>query len=216
MTDITNRVLPEPKNWQDFERLCFDLYRYMWKTNDAEMNGRQGQPQAGVDVYGTDRLEGKFVGVQCKGKDRGYGDKVTEAELRSEIEKAKEFVPSLEVFIVATTAPNDAHIQQVARTISLEHAKDGVFEVRVQGWGTLQNYITDNQDLFSKHFSDLAPVKVIERIDAGIEVTERVETQVARLGTQLTALSERLDAGDPMEARIVQAAKLTDDGLARA
>ena len=50
MTDITNRVLPEPKNWQDFERLCFDLYRYMWKTNDAEMNGRQGQPQSGVDV----------------------------------------------------------------------------------------------------------------------------------------------------------------------
>ena len=216
MTDITNRVLPEPKNWQDFERLCFDLYRHIWKTTDADMNGRQGQPQAGVDVYGTDRVEDKFVGVQCKGKDQGYGDKLTERELRSEIEKAKNFVPALDVFVVATTAPNDVHIQQIARTISREHKKQGLFEVRVQGWGTLQNYITDNVDLFSKHFPDLAPVKVIERIDASIEVTERVETHVARLGTQLTALSERLDASDPLEAKIIQAAKLTDDGLAQA
>lgn len=216
MTDITNRVLPEPKNWQDFERLCFDLYRHIWKTTDADMNGRQGQPQAGVDVYGTDRVEDKFVGVQCKGKDQGYGDKLTERELRSEIEKAKNFIPLLDVFVVATTAPNDVHIQQIARTISQEHKKQRLFDVRVQGWGTLQNYITDNVDLFSKHFPDLAPVKVIERIDASIEVTERVETQVARLGTQLTALSERLDASDPLEAKIIQAAKLADDGLAQA
>ena len=216
MTDITNRVLPEPKNWQDFERLCFDLYRHIWKTTDADMNGRTGQPQAGVDVYGTDRVEDKFVGVQCKGKDQGYGANLTERELRDEIKKAKNFIPALDVFVLATTAPNDVNIQQTARIISREHKNQGLFEVRVQGWGTLQNYITDNVDLFSKHFPDLAPVKVVERIDANIEVTERVETQVARLGTQLTALSERLDAGDPLEAKIIQAAKLTDDGLAHA
>src|SRR5260370_35656117 len=112
MTDITNRVLPEPKNWQDFERLCFDLYSRLWKTNDAEMHGRQGQPQAGVDVYGTDRLEGRFAGVQCKGKDQGYGDKLTEAELRAEIEKAKTFDPPLEGFVFSKPAPKDATIQR--------------------------------------------------------------------------------------------------------
>jgi tetratricopeptide (TPR) repeat protein len=216
MTDITNRVLPEPKNWQDFERLCFDLYRRMWKTSDADMNGRQGQPQAGVDIFGTDRVEGKFVGVQCKGKDRGYGNKLTEPELKAEIQKAKRFIPSLDVFVIATTAPNDVHIQQIARTISCEHAKQELFEVRVQGWGTLQNYITDDPQLLSKHFRDLAPFDLIERMDAGISVTERVATQVARIGSQLSALSERLDSGDPLEAKIIQAAKLTDDGMAQA
>ena len=96
MTDITNRVLPPPRNWQDLERLCFDLYSRMWRTNDAEMNGRQGQPQAGVDVHGTDRHEGgRLVGVQCKGEDQGYGGAVTEKELREEIEKAKTFEPPL-------------------------------------------------------------------------------------------------------------------------
>jgi hypothetical protein len=138
MTDITNRVLPEPKNWQDFERLCFDLYRSMWKTNDAQIHGRQGQEQAGVDVYGTDRVEGRFVGVQCKGKDQDYGGKLTKAELRAEIEKAKTFDPPIELFIVATTAPNDATLQKSARLISRDHAKQGLFEVRIDGWGNLQ------------------------------------------------------------------------------
>jgi hypothetical protein len=185
MTDITNRVLPEPKNWQDFERLCFDLFRGMWKTNDAQMNGRQGQPQVGVDIFGTDRVERKFAGVQCKLKDQGYRDKLTERELRDEINKAQTFIPKLEVFVVATTAPDDVHIQQIARTISAEHAKLGLFEIRVQGWGTLQNYITDDPKLLSKHFRDRAPVDLIERIDTGIVATERVETQVAASGASL-------------------------------
>src|SRR6266699_2201078 len=123
MTDITNQVLPEPKNWQDFERLCFDLYRHIWKTTDADMNGRTGQPQAGVDVYGTDRVEDKFVGVQCKGKDQGYGANLTQRELRDEIKKAKNFIPALDIFVLATTAPNDVNIQQTARIISREHKK---------------------------------------------------------------------------------------------
>jgi hypothetical protein len=192
MTDITNRVLPEPKNWQDFERLCFDLFRVMWRTNDAQMNGRRGQPQAGGDIFGTDRVERKFAGVQCKLKDQGYGDKLTERELRSEIEKAKTFIPKLDVFVVATTAPDDVHIQQIARTISAEHAKLGLFEVRVQGWGTLQNYITDDPKRLSKHFRDLGPFDLIERVDTGVAVTERVETQVARIGSQLTASGSML------------------------
>jgi hypothetical protein len=173
MTDITNRVLPPPKNWQDFERLCHDLYRRMWETNDAEMNGRQGQPQAGVDVYGTDRVEKRFVGVQCKGKDQGYGGTLTERELRAEVEKAKTFDPPLDVFIVATTAPNDVAIQRVARAITRSHEQQGLFEIRVQGWDTLQQRITDNLELIAKHFRDLAPLDVLERIDVGIAVTER-------------------------------------------
>lgn len=220
MTDITNRVLPPPRNWQDFERLCFDLYSRMWRDNYAEMNGRQGQPQAGVDVYGTDRHEGDWlVGVQCKGKDQGYGGAVTEKELREEIEKAKTFDPPLKVFVLATTAPNDVVIQRVARTISQEHAQQGLFAVRVQGWDTLQQRITDYPEVLGKHFRDLAPIEVTEKIDASITVTERegdqTRTEIARLEGHLTAFGERLDAGgDPLRAQITQAAKLTDDGSA--
>jgi hypothetical protein len=192
----------------------------MWKTNDAEMHGRQGQSQSGVDIYGTDRVEKRFVGVQCKGKDRGYGGTLEERELRAEVEKAETFDPPLAVFIVATTAPNDVAIQRVARTITQNHQQQGLFEVRVQGWETLQRRITDYPEVLSKHFHDFAPVDVLERIDVGIDVTERegeqTRTEIAALKTQVSFLVERLDAGDPLQARIIEVARLTDDGSARA
>jgi cellulose synthase operon protein C len=222
MTDITNRSLPPPKNWQGFERMCFDLYSRLWKTNDADMNGRRGQPQAGVDVYGTDRVEGgRFVGVQCKGKDQDYRGALTEDELRAEIEKAETFVPQLDVFVVATSAPNDVKIQQIARIISKERTKAGLFEVRVQGWDTLQQLITDHKDVLTKHFSDFAPLDILGRIETGFAITEtqgeQTLTLLADIKSQITAIApDHAEAGDPLQARIIDAAKLTDDGAAHA
>src|ERR1700733_8313287 len=165
MPDITNIVIPLPKDWPAFERLCFDLYRAMWKTTDAQMNGRRGQKQVGDDIYGTNGVEDRFTGVQCKGKDQGYNSELTEKEFLAEIEKAKKFEPPLELFIVATSAPNDAKLKKLARAISRAHAKQGLFEVRVDGWGNLENYITDEQKVFAKHYPALAPGNVGERVE---------------------------------------------------
>src|SRR5215469_9474078 len=150
LMNILSRSFPPPRNWQDFERLCYDVYSRIWRTNDAAMNGRVGQPQAGVDVYGRDRLEDAFVGVQCKGKDQSYNIPLTAAELREEVEKAKSFVPKLDVFVLATTAPNDQAIQQLARELSDAHKNAGLFEVRVEGWTTLSQRITDYDELVRK------------------------------------------------------------------
>ncbi len=43
---------PPPANWQDFEDLCLKLWRP--RLIDAKKNGRSGQPQAGVDIFGRD------------------------------------------------------------------------------------------------------------------------------------------------------------------
>ena len=221
MTSVLSRAFPPPNNWQDFESLCFDLYARLWKTNDVDMHGRRGQPQGGVDVYGTDRVEQKFVGVQCKGKEEGYGAKLTKAELKVEVAKAKTFVPPIDVFIVATTAMNDTAIQQLAREISKEHAKQGLFEVRVQGWLTLKQRITDYPELLNKHFHDLAPLDLVSRFDA-------VEATIQREGSQIRALimqrdekllavpTERVDADDPLQLKINEAIKLVEDGSQRA
>jgi tetratricopeptide (TPR) repeat protein len=221
MTSVVNRALPPPNNWQDFESLCFDLYSRTWKTNDAEMHGRRGQPQAGVDVYGHDRVEARLVGVQCKGKEEGYGTKLTEMELWAEVEKAKAFEPSLEVFVVATTAPNDAAIQKLARGISHTHAQEGLFEVRVQGWQTLRQRITDYPDLVTKHFADFAPYDLVAHIDTGIAIVEhegeQTRAEFARGHDRLASLiNERLDAGDPLQTRMGEIVKLIEDGSTRA
>src|SRR6516225_6221186 len=220
MTDITNRVLPSPKNWQDFENMCFDLYSRLWKTNGAEMHGRHGQPQAGVDVFGTDNYEGgRFTGVQCKGKDQDYGGALSEDELRAEIKKAETFVPPLNVFVIATTAPNDVKIQKIARTISKQRTEKGLFEVRVQGWDTLQRLITNHREVLTLHFPDFAPLDILEQLKSGFSISEnqgeQVLTLLAHIKGRITAIApERVDASDPLQARIMDASKLTDAGSA--
>ncbi len=221
MTNVLSRALPPPNNWQDFESLCFDLFARIWRTNDAEMHGRRGQPQAGVDVYGTDRVEGHFVGVQCKGKEDGYGAHLTAAEIRDEVEKAKSFQPPLEVLVLATTASNDAAAQAEARRLSGEHAKEGIFEVRVQGWQTLRQRIADYPELLKKHFPDFAPVDVVERIDSSISATLQDGEQTRALFTEgttkiLAALADGVGPSDPLKAKIDEANKLLEDGEARA
>ena len=50
-----------------------------------------GQEQHGVDVYGYRRPDW-LVGVQCKKK---FDVEVTDKELRTEVEKAKQFEPKI-------------------------------------------------------------------------------------------------------------------------
>ena len=200
--------------------MCFDLYSRLWKTNGAEMHGRHGQPQPGVDVFGTDNYEGgRFTGVQCKGKDQDYGGALSEDELRAEIKKAETFVPPLNVFVIATTAPNDVKIQKIARTISKQRTEKGLFEVRVQGWDTLQRLITNHREVLTLHFPDFAPLDILEQLKSGLSISEnqgeQVLTLLAHIKGRITAIApERVDASDPLQARIMDASKLTDAGSA--
>ena len=216
MTNTLSRALPPPSNWQDFERLCFDVFSTIWQTNDAQMHGRVGQPQAGVDIYGTDRKEHVRAGVQCKGKDQGYENPLTATELRDEVQKALSFDPPLDVFTLATTAPNDEAIQKLAREITNEHQEKGLFEVRVEGWTNLRQRITNYPEIVAKYFSDFAPVDMVGRVEAGIHATreEGAETRglIQQNQTAIIAILERNVPGDALHTRIVDAAKLVEEG----
>jgi len=220
MSDVLSRALPAPKRWQELESLAFDVYGRLWQTTDAELHGRTGQPQAGVDVYGTNRVEKLFTGVQCKGKDADYGGGLTEAELRDEIAKALTFQPPLQVYIVLTTAPNDAAIQKVAREITGEHAKKGLFEVRVTGWDTFRHRVADYPDLLLKYFQDFAPVDVV----GALETSKLEQRQDIALVTRMLQSTQRMVSGlrddkagtDDLANRIAEVSKLTGDGSPKA
>lgn len=224
MTTVQSRALPPPSNWQDFERLCFDLYSRFWKTSDAAFNGRSGQPQAGVDVYGTDRTEDRFTGVQCKGRDGDYGRPLTKADLLAEVEKAKTFEPALEVFIVATTAPDDVALLKIARQISKAHREVGLFEVRVQGWATLKQVLTDHLDVVEKHFPDLAPRKIDQqiamsegRIRQDIDGVVGLQNEANQILMGLVEkLSDQPTTGDPLQEQISLLSALLNQGEAKA
>lgn len=128
---LSNTSLPKPDNWQVFERAARVLIACVLDDPKTQVNGRSGQEQCGVDIYGY-RSPGHIVGVQCKQK---HKNNVTVKELRSEVDKAKKFRPRLSEFILITTAPRDQKIQECARTITDELANTShPFHVSVWGW----------------------------------------------------------------------------------
>ena len=124
MPNPSNMQIQPPSNWQDFESLCCDFWRRIWNDKNTKKNGRQGQPQAGVDVYGRPNKGNEWAGVQCKEKDNITDKKLTKNEIINEANKAKNFKPKLSQFIIATTGPKDVKIDELCREITDNNKKD--------------------------------------------------------------------------------------------
>jgi hypothetical protein len=154
--DSRNKQIPRPRHWQEFEELCLALFREVWKDSLAQKNGRTGQPQHGVDVWGAvDGDRSRFQGVQCKGKDESLGASVTEAELIAEIGKADKFEPALEHWVLATTAPADGEIERVAREISVSRESQGRFTVQVMGWSDIESLLFMHVAILERFYPEL-------------------------------------------------------------
>lgn len=143
-----------PANWQDFERLTLDIAKAQWKDDYAERNGRQGQAQAGVDVYGYDRNKNEHIGIQCKKKSiSGVPSKqLTVAEIDAEVEAAKRFSPNLNRFIISTTGPRDANLQDHVRNLNLLGLK---FRVSLMFWEDYQEVLNSHTDLMYRYYKDV-------------------------------------------------------------
>jgi Restriction endonuclease len=141
------KTLRRPANWQDFEMLCKKLWGEIWNCEEIQKNGRLGQDQSGVDIFGIPNLEVEYFGIQCKGKSE-YNDnhpQFTEKEIDNEIEKAKSFRPKLKKLYFATTALNDSKIQTYIREKNIENKKINLFEVHLFCWETIVDLIDENK-----------------------------------------------------------------------
>lgn len=136
MATASTRI-PKPKDWQEFERQIEVLVQCILDDPSAKGNGRQGQRQNGVDVFGWRPVK-IAVGFQCK---EHFDQPVTEAELRAEVKKAEKFRPKLKEFILVTTAPRDAKIQQVARLMTEERDD---FSVDVWSWEDIEQKVIEH------------------------------------------------------------------------
>jgi len=138
-------TLRRPINWQDFENLCKKLWGEIWNCPEIKKNGRAGQTQHGVDVYGIPFGDDKYYGIQCKGKDEYTHKQFSEDEITDEINKAKLFQPPLKKLYLATTAVKDAGIEEVVRKKNLENISNGLFEVHIFSWEDIVDKIDENR-----------------------------------------------------------------------
>lgn len=51
--DFRDKQIAPPKSWITFEDLILELFKAVWGDPLAQKNGRAGQPQNGVDVFGA-------------------------------------------------------------------------------------------------------------------------------------------------------------------
>ena len=141
-----------PNDSTAFESLCLDVWKDIWRDSDAQKNGRRGQRQDGVDIFGHEN--GSVVGVQCKQKDGRLWAKVTPDELEAEVKAARRFEPKLTRFILATTATRDVAVQKRANQLTEQHKKEGLFTVAAWAWEDIWHELYRRKPLFDK----IAPV----------------------------------------------------------
>jgi hypothetical protein len=148
--------IPPPKNWQDFEDLIHEVFVAEWGDPNAQKHGRRGQPQYGVDVFGSPNRDAAVIeGVQCKGKDRSFGARATVNEFDAELAKAEEFRPQLSRWTFATTAPTDARLQGHALQTSAQRAKEGRFPVSVLGWQDIERLLCTHLKVLEHFYPNL-------------------------------------------------------------
>lgn len=193
MVDYSSASLPPPKDWQEFERCCRILFESTLGDPNVQLNGRSGQRQNGVDLYGRRGGDGgPWIGVQCKGKEGNtYNNKVSEKELRDEVKKAFRFSPPLSEFILVTTASNDAKIQQVARLITAENEKAAQpMSVNVLGWEDLRSRISEHPRALRAFHPDLSI-----HTDEILSSQDRIETKVDAGHAAILALLGNIQMG---------------------
>lgn len=150
---LASMQLPAPKSWDEFEEITLSALKLRWRTTYLFRNGRQGQPQAGVDIWGTDEL-GRPVGVQCKLST----DALTEKEIAAEIAKAETFRPPIEAYYVATTAPRDVRLAELVRSISKARRAAETegslprFPIGILFWDDISQDLLGDVSEFKKHY----------------------------------------------------------------
>lgn len=174
------KQIAPPKDWATFENLCHALFKRVWNDPLAQKNGRGGQAQHGVDVFGSqDGDRRSYRGVQCKGKLANYGSKAKLAEIISEIGKAEAFSPPLECWIFATTAPVDGPLQKAARELSVKRKAKNLFSVEVLGWDEIQALMAEHPEVIQEFYPEHADH--IPEVVAALKALPSLETKLTSL-----------------------------------
>lgn len=163
MGQLTQFFQP-PLYWQQFEDLTQSVAEFVYDVPKADKIGRPGQAQNGVDVYASGRRGA--VGIQCKRLDDldpnnapFPGGPITRELLRAEAAKALSFAPTLDSWVLATTAKRDAEGQRQARLLDEEFRSRGRFFVSVWFWDDFVTWLNANHVLQKQYYEQIIGIR---------------------------------------------------------
>lgn len=147
MPTISSSQVPPPKSWEEFEDICLSSAKQRWNSSKFYANGRKGQAQNGVDIWGHDG-PAEHIGLQCKNTLAGISLNL----VITEISNAERFEPKLDHLYIATTAPRDASLQREVRLIATARKTVGHFQVDILFWDDLVGDLALDESVFFKHY----------------------------------------------------------------
>ncbi len=125
--------------------MVLDAMRLLWSDPNAQRNGRRGQRQFGVDIFGS--VDALPVGAQAKNMDR-----VSEAIILDEVAQASQFKPKVTQYHIAIAGSRDARIQQFVRTLSLERKRLGLFPLYIHFFDNIVDGLSSRPELVQKYW----------------------------------------------------------------
>lgn len=147
----TIHVTPFPTEtpWQEFEKMTLHGMSLKWGSPTLQVEGRSGQNQHGVDIYGPDYL-GRPVAIQCK----RYVAKLKFATVIEEVANAEQFEngSNLNCLYIATTVPRDAKLQRDVRVLSEDRIKKGKFAVGLIYWEDIFTGLLLDDKILASYF----------------------------------------------------------------
>ncbi len=169
MPTIQTMKLPIPQSWQEFESIVRDAQNLRWNTS-LQKNGRPGQAQQGVDIWGSDEI-GRRVGIQCK----RHSKSLTLKDVSEEITAADKFKGGLSALFLATTTDHDSKLQAEVRTLSDKRVAQGAFAVALLFWDEIVANLMLNPGVFKAHYPQLQlpetgtvnPERLVAALDLG-------------------------------------------------
>ncbi len=178
-------------NYDDFADLCLDLLRRHFQCPTMVKYARGGQKQDGVDLFGVTE-EGRIIAGQCKLHEYGQNLRPKD-DVQEEVNKAKNFRPTLHEYLILTTAKRDLKIQKLVAEITQDHLKKGLFRVSVMFWDEIEELLNGNPDIADRFYGGLSAIQAKEISRQNVHLQESVDR-----------ISEQI-AGDAVDARIDEA-----------
>ena len=187
-----------PLYWQQFEELTEGLLREVYSVPNAQLVGRAGQAQDGVDVHGKSPRFGN-IGVQCKrltdldkNNDPLPGGPIDKKFLEAAAGEALAFKTDLKIWILATTAKRDAKVQGFVRDLNERWEREGRDrQAIIWAWDDCVSYLNAFPDLQRWYYRDV--IQVHSSRDLDIMILETISMAFHRPAFEVPINCEHTD-----------------------
>lgn len=154
MTVRYNYVFPIPESDDVFDEMVRDACSIEWNDPTTQRNGRSGQSQNGLDVFGyPNGPAGRCRGAQSKLRTKGK--QLSKGEIDDEIMKAISSPLNPDQLIIVTSTGRDTGLQAYVDHVSREQTKKNSFPVKIWFWDDLLERLLVDRRFLLKYYKDL-------------------------------------------------------------